>query len=177
MTIRNDKGQGGDSSGERRVGVRGWRRAEGWTGGGWMDTQKGAHGCATTTPVVQTPQLPVTAPARPEVTRLLPTMPLPFSNATCLPSAFTLSPSVSVSLFVFLPSPFIRHSFDLLLRPPLFYAIVSRPVRSLSAFSSFHAHPPRPRFAHPPLSFTCVHAVRARNRLDRDSLAGPFLKL
>lgn len=116
--------------------------ADGWTGGGWMDTQKGAHGCATTTPVLQTPQLPGTAPARPEVTRLLPTMPLPFSNGTLLSISVSRPLCLSFSLCSPpLPSSVIRSA--LLLHPLLLYAIASSTAGSILRSMHTPYHPRR----------------------------------
>lgn len=113
-----------------------------------MGTQKGAHGCATTQPpFLQTPQLPGTATARPEVTRLLPTMHLPPS---VFPSFHPLSVSLSVRPSIHSP---LRRSF------PSHSAFVS--LLSLARCST----PPPPFSFHllstrTPLSFTCVHVVR-----------------
>lgn len=103
-----------------------------------MGTQKGAHGCATTQPpFLQTPQLPGTATARPEVTRLLPTMHLPPS---VFPSFHPLSVSLSVRPSIHSP---LRRSF------PSHSAFVS--LLSLARCST----PPPPRF--PSISFRLEH--------------------
>lgn len=102
-----------------------------------MDTQKGAHGCATTQPpFLQTPQLPGTATARPEVTRLLPTMHLPPSVFPSFhPLSVSLSVRPSIPLFVpvrFLPTRYSASPFVSLLS----LARCSTPVFLPSPFDS-----------------------------------------
>lgn len=115
-TIKEGEGRGGERRWTRRKG--GGERLE--SGFGWMDTQKGAHGCATTQPppLLQTPQLPGTATARPEVTRLLPTMHLrpsvyPSFHLSIRPSVHPFSSSSPSLRFSLCPnSPLL--SFHLL---------------------------------------------------------------
>lgn len=127
-TIKEGEGRGGERRWTRRKG--GGERLE--SGFGWMDTQKGAHGCATTQPppLLQTPQLPGTATARPEVTRLLPTM--------------HLRPSVYPSFHLSILHPSIRSPLRLL-------PFVSRSVPT---------HPPfLPSPFTDPVIHMCVHVV------------------
>lgn len=94
--------------------------------GVWLDGY--AKGGATTQPppLLQTPQLPGTATARPEVTRLLPTM--------------HLRPSVYPSFHLSILHPSIRSPLRLL-------PFVSRSVPT---------HPPFLPLLSPTLSFTCA---------------------
>lgn len=126
-TIKEGEGRGGERRWTRRKG--GGERLE--SGFGWMDTQKGAHGCATTQPppLLQTPQLPGTATARPEVTRLLPTM--------------HLRPSIYPSFHLSILHPSIRPSVLLFVSFPSFLAL------SQLTLLSFH-------LLSPTLSFTCA---------------------
>lgn len=122
-----------------KAGCRGWRRRKVGYEGGWvgrMDTQKGAHGCATTTPVLQTPQLPGTATARPEVTRLLPTVHLlSLSDPPFLSLSHPLCLSFSLC---FSPLPLIYHPFGSPSSSNARYPVLAS---SSHRSTSFH-HPP-----------------------------------
>lgn len=113
MTIRHDKKERAGGVGtvaETRIGegVEGTLRGGGRGGGGRMGTQKGRVDVQQQPPsLLQTPQLPGAAPARPEVTRLLPTtrlrLALPLSISLLPPSfaprvfSVSLCPSLSSS--------------------------------------------------------------------------------
>ena len=137
-----------------------------------MDTQKGAHGCATTTPVLQTPQLPGTATARPEVTRLLPTMYLRLSDPTslCFLLSLSLTHTHTHTLSLSLSPPFLRSllsylclSFSLCFSPllssiirsivPSLFNRVASVVSRFSRLAVFlvlpFSLPWPPQFAHP----------------------------
>lgn len=109
MTIRHDKkeraGEGGDRGWDSDG--RGSGRETGG-GGGRMGTQKGRVDVQQQPPsLLQTPQLPGAAPARPEVTRLLPTtrlrLALPLS-ISLLPPSFAHR---ALSLFLTVASHFL----------------------------------------------------------------------
>lgn len=149
MTIRHDKKERAGGAGtvaETRIGEGVERRPGGGRkgDGGRMGTQKGRVDVQQQPPsLLQTPQLPGAAPARPEVTRLLPTtrlrLTLPLSISLLPPSfarVFSLFLPV-VSLFLLLiitrcrlahPSTVIymrTHSGDdarLLSRPLFFFS-------------------------------------------------------
>lgn len=119
-------------------------------GGGRMGTQKGRVDVQQQPPsLLQTPQLPGAAPARPEVTRLLPTtrlrLALPLSISPLPPSFALYSLLLSLSL-----SPFVSlsNSVSLSLSLPRSVSFIPLPPSCSSSLVDSNT---------PPLSFTCVH--------------------
>lgn len=119
--IRHDKkgraGGRGDRVAETRIG-EGVEGRSGGGSGGRMGTQKGRVDVQQQPPsLLQTPQLPGAAPARPEVTRLLPTtrlrLALPLSISLLPPSfasrAFPVSPVVSLFLLLIITRCRLAH--------------------------------------------------------------------
>lgn len=111
-----------------------------------MGTQKGRVDVQQQPPsLLQTPQLPGAAPARPEVTRLLPT------------TRLRLALPLSISL---LPPSFALYTLSLSLSLPfsLSLSFIPLPLSCSSSLADSNT---------PPLSFTCVHTRGMRVSLTR----------